>query len=313
MSPLERDQQLEAFAIDTITRLDVKADGSALKFRVTDLETVKLKDLDYARVRFAATGAAPAVLEINGGALFNVDTNLHGRLRVDHGERTETASFNAEHPVWRVNLAEASSRGAQAWTFIREGTGHIWQGPDHILFLLALLLPAVLRREKGAWKAVDAFRPAAVSIVKIVTAFTVAHSITLSLAVLGIVKVSGRVVEPIIAASVIAAAANNLRPWFGERGWMVAFAFGLVHGLGLAGGLIDFGLRRETLALALVGFNVGVELGQLAIVAVFLPMAFALRGSWFYRTAIFKFGSGLVILIATVWMAERLFNFKLLP
>ncbi len=314
MTPPERDQQLEGFAIDTITRLNVKADGRLLVFRVTDLETVSLKDQDYARVRFAAgaTGAATEVLEINGGALFAVDTNLHGLLRVEHDGRTETASFNAERPGWNVKLKEASSRGAQAWTFVREGTGHIWQGPDHILFLLALLLPAVLRREDGAWKVAESFRAAAINIVKIVTAFTVAHSITLSLAALDIVRVPGRVVEPIIAASVIAAAANNLRPWFGERGWLVAFGFGLVHGLGLAGGLIDFGLRGAALALALVGFNVGVELGQLAIVAAFLPLTFALRKSWFYQTAVFKFGSGLVIVVAAVWMAERVFNFKLL-
>jgi hypothetical protein len=94
---------------------------------------------------------------------------------------------------------------------------------------------------------------------------------------------------------------------------MVAFAFGLVHGLGLAGGLMEFGLHGGSLALALVGRNVGVELGQLAIVAAFLPLAFALRQSWFYQTAVFKFGSGLVILIAAVWMAERVFNFKVLP
>ena len=313
LSPAQRDQQLEAFALDTIARLDVRADGRAMAFRVTDLETVSLQDLDYARVRFAATGTPPAVLEINGGALFAVDTNLHGLLRVEHDGRTETASFNAAHPVWKVELKESPSRGAQVWTFVREGIGHIWQGPDHILFLIALLLPAVLRREDGAWKAAESLRAAAMNIVKIVTAFTVAHSITLSLAALDIVRVPTRVVEPVIAASVIAAAANNLRPWFGERGWLVAFGFGLVHGLGLAGGLMEFGLHGSSLALALVGRNVGVELGQLVIVAAFLPLAFALRKTWFYQTAIFKFGSALVALVAVVWMMERVLDFKVLP
>src|SRR5262249_11120779 len=141
-------------------------------------------------------------------------------------------------------LTEPASRAAQAWTYLRDGAGHICKGPDHVLFLLALLLPAVLRREDGAWKGASAFRPAALNIVKIVTAFTIAHSVTLSLAVLGIVTAPARVVEPLIAASVIAAAVNNVRPWFGDRGWMVAFGFGLVHGLGLASGLIEFGLRQ---------------------------------------------------------------------
>jgi len=310
LSAEEQSRQLEALGIDTITRLDVKADGRGLEFRVTDLETVTLKATDYARVHFAAgaTGAMPAVVEINARALFAVDTNMHGLLRVEHSARTEAATFNAQAFVRVFTLAEPSSRMAQGWTFVREGIDHIWQGPDHILFLIALLLPAVLKREGKEWKGTDALRPASINIVKIITAFTVAHSITLSLAVLNVVRVDERIVEPLIAASVIAAAVNNLKPWFGERGWMVAFGFGLVHGLGLAGGLIEFGLRRETLALALVGFNVGVELGQLAIVAVFLPVAFALRRSWFYRTVTFKFGSAAVAAVALVWMVERVFE-----
>ena len=315
LSTEQLERQLEALAIDTVTRLEVKADGRRLDLRLTDLETVTLNAGEYARVHFAAavTGAAPAVLEINARAIFAVDTNLHGLLRVEHDGRTETASIHLASASWRMPLSEPASRGEQAWTFVREGIGHIWQGPDHVLFLIALLLPAVLRWENGAWVGAVAFRPALLSIVKIVTAFTVAHSLTLSLAVLDVVRVPGRWVEPLIALSVIAAAVNNLKPWIGERGWVVAFVFGLVHGFGLATGLLEFGLRRETLALALVGFNVGVECGQLGIVAVFLPLAFALRGTWFYRALTFKFGSAAVVLVAAVWMAERLFDFKLLP
>ena len=252
-----------------------------------------------------------ATIEINGRALFGLDTNMHGLLRVEHGGRTEAAPFNAERPVRSFALAQPAARGAQAWTFVGEGVRHIWGGPDHILFLLALLLPAVFRRDGGMETEADAFKPTLVRIVKIVTAFTVAHSITLTLAVLGIARVPARVVEPLIAATVIAAALNNLRPWFGGQAWLVAF--GLVHGFGLASGLLEFGLRRETLALALVGFNVGVELGQAAIVAVFLPVALALCGSWFYRTVAFKFGSAGVAVVAGVWMTERLFDFKVLP
>jgi hypothetical protein len=88
---------------------------------------------------------------------------------------------------------------------------------------------------------------------------------------------------------------------------MVAFGFGLVHGLGLAGGLIQFGLRQEALVLALVSFNVGVEVGQLGIVALFLPVAFGLRDTRFYRQVILRFGSAAVALVAVVWMAQRVF------
>src|SRR5207249_427471 len=173
---------------------------------------------------------------------------------------------------------------------------HIWLGFDHILFLLALLLPSVLRRGPGGWEVVDGFRPALIKMLKIVTAFTVAHSITLSLATLGILRLPARLVESAIAASVILAAVNNIRPIFPHRGWMVAFAFGLIHGFGFANVLADLGLAKETLALALVGFNLGVEIGQLAIVTAFLPIAFSLRESWVYQKLTFRFGSAMIAL-----------------
>src|SRR6185503_13771383 len=305
----EQQRRLEALAIDTVTGLDVMADDNALKFQVTDLETVTLNLGDYARVKFAAPLGTNriAAISIDAKSLFRVDTNMHGLLRVEHDGRMETATFNSGASRRGFTLAQPASRVPQAWTYLRDGAKHILEGPDHVLFLIALLLPAVLKREAGAWKGAEAFRPAAVNIVKIVTAFTLAHSVTLSLAVLGIVNAPSGVVEPIIAASVLAAALNNVWPWFGERGWMVAFGFGLVHGLGLAGGLIQFGLRQEALVLTLVSYNVGVEVGQLGIVALFLPVAFGLRDTRFYRQVILRFGSAAVALVAVVWMAQRVF------
>src|SRR5205823_13757862 len=122
--------------------------------------------------------------------------------------------------------------------------------------------------EKKGWRVVYRFQPALINVLKIVTAFTLAHSITVSLATLGMVRLPSRLVETAIAASVIFAALNNIRPVLAERGWIVAFCFGLVHGFGFANALAELGLGRQTLALALVGFKLGVELGQLAIVVV---------------------------------------------
>jgi hypothetical protein len=167
------------------------------------------------------------------------------------------------------------------------------------LFLIALLLPAVFRRDANEWISVERFSPAVMNVFKIVTAFTVAHSITLSLAALEVVTLPSQWVESAIAGSVILAATNNLYPWFKDKGWIIAFGFGLIHGFGFANVLGELGLSRSTLAVALVGFNIGVEIGQLAIVAVFLPMAFLFRQGWFYRVLIFKAGSVAVILIAS--------------
>jgi hypothetical protein len=189
---------------------------------------------------------------------------------------------------------------------------HIWIGFDHILFLLSLLLPSVLRRQGDRWAAVDRATDAFKDVLKVVTAFTVAHSITLSLAVRGVINLPSRLVESVIAASVVAAAVNNLRPLVLERLWMVAFGFGLVHGFGFASVLADLGLPRDALALALVGFNVGVELGQLAIVAVFLPVAYALRRTAFYRRCVMLGGSLGITAVAGIWLIERAFNVKVL-
>jgi hypothetical protein len=184
---------------------------------------------------------------------------------------------------------------------------HIWIGIDHILFLLALLLPAVLRREGGRWLPAPSYRFAFWDVLAIVTAFTVAHSITLTLATLGWVTLPSRPVESLIAASVVLAAANNVWPLAGGRRWLVAFGFGLVHGFGFAGALAELGLPPGALALSLLGFNVGVELGQLAIVVLFLPLAYALRRTGFYRRGVLVGGSLAIAALAFAWFVQRAF------
>ncbi|MEP7330281.1 MAG: HupE/UreJ family protein, partial [Betaproteobacteria bacterium] len=178
------------------------------------------------------------------------------------------------------------------------------------------LLPAVLIHSRvpgETWTAAPTFRAAFIDVLKIVTAFTLAHSITLSLAVLGVISLPSRLVESAIAASVLLAALNNVRPLvFGMR-WAIAFLFGLVHGFGFASVLVDLGLPKDSLVLALVAFNIGVELGQLAIVAVFLPIAYSMRNSRFYQRLIMVGGSLVVAAIAVVWLLERGFNLALLP
>jgi hypothetical protein len=142
----------------------------------------------------------------------------------------------------------------------------------------------------------------------VVTAFTLAHSITLSLAALQVISLPSRLVESAIAASVVLAALNNLRGTVESRRWVLAFCFGLIHGFGFASVLTDLGLPQQALVLALVGFNVGVEIGQLAIVAVFLPLAFSLRSTGFYRLGVLKAGSVLVAVLAGWWFVQRAFD-----
>lgn len=196
-------------------------------------------------------------------------------------------------------------------SIVAEGVHHILIGTDHVLFLLALLLPAVMAAGRSG---VGATRwwPVAGQVAQVVTAFTVAHSVTLALAVLGWVNPPSRVVESLIAASVVLAAIDNLRPFLPFARWKLAFTFGLVHGFGFAGALEELGLDRSALGKTLLGFNLGVELGQLAIVAVALPLAWWLRGTLFYRRGVLAGGSLAIAAVAGLWFVERAFDVSLI-
>ena len=119
--------------------------------------------------------------------------------------------------------------------------------------------------------------------------------------------------ESIIAVSVVLAAANNLRRFWNGRSWVLAFGFGLIHGFGFASVLSDLELAKSTLPGGLVGFNLGVEVGQLAIVALFFPVAYFLRESWFYRQVAVLGGSIAILLFALVWVIERAFAVAVFP
>jgi hypothetical protein len=258
-------------------------------------------------------------LKVDYRLFADIDPQHRGLLSLTVGSgkeaTTRTAVLGPQAPQQSFVLTE-TSRWRQFLDYAQEGVWHIWIGFDHILFLLSLLLPAVLLWQPkpiANWLPAARFKDAFFDVLRIVTAFTVAHSITLSLATLGYVTLPSRVVESAIAASVVLAALNNVFPMFQGRRWVVAFAFGLIHGFGFASVLADLGLPQEALALALVGFNIGVECGQLAIVAVFLPLSFALRRTKFYSQGVRVVGSLLIAALAAVWLAERLFNLKVLP
>jgi hypothetical protein len=303
-----RHTEVAAYAL---ARLTLRSDTTPCPARATEHLVDDHSDGAYAVLRFVAVCPDPvSTLEIDYALLFDVDPQHRGLLRLTDRAATRTGIFSPERGRQRFDLAE-TSRWRQFLDYANEGIWHIWIGFDHILFLLSLLLPAVLTRKDGRWEAVGAFAPAFWDVFKIVTAFTVAHSITLSLATLGVVTLPSRLVESAIALSVVAAALNNLRPVVYGRRWVVAFVFGLVHGFGFASVLMDLGLPQGALVLALVGFNLGVEVGQLALVAAFLPLAFLLRETMFYRRILVGVGSALIAVIAALWLVERSLDLKL--
>jgi hydrogenase/urease accessory protein HupE len=195
-----------------------------------------------------------------------------------------------EASIATTGNASPEAQGTDKFIFyVGLGVEHIIGGIDHLLFLLALLALAT-----SLWQTV-----------KIVTAFTVAHSITLSLAALGLVDVPSSIVEPLIAASIVWVAVENLvAPAGAGRRWLIAAVFGLIHGLGFASALSDLDLPRDTLIQALIGFNIGVELGQLAFVAVVMPaLVWASQPSRLRRLP--QITSVVVALVGAVWLIER--------
>jgi hypothetical protein len=304
-------------------RLAVKADGADCAISIGAQMVDDHTDGAYTVLPLqflCGSATAPTRLDIDYRLFADIDPQHRGLLNLTAAGLTRTAVLGPQAAQQVFALAETSA-WRQFASYAREGVWHIWIGFDHILFLLSLLLPAVLvwqglhhggGKSRGRWAPVGRFSEAFWDVLRIVTAFTVAHSITLSLATLGYLSLPSRVVESAIAASVVLAALNNVWPLFRGRRWAVAFLFGLIHGFGFASVLSDLGLPQDTLLLALLGFNLGVEGGQLAIVVAFLPLAFALRRTVFYRRVVLWGGSLLIAVLAAVWLAERALNLKLL-
>jgi hypothetical protein len=306
----QKERELQAWAS---SRLSFQR-GGACTFKQQALQVDEHTDGSYAVLVW--TGHCPrdaGPLTIQYSLLFDLDAQHRGLLKLDLDGATHRAVLGPQSGP--LQFSEAATAGAQFVQYLWQGVWHIWIGFDHILFLLALLLPAVLLRRGwgrggGGVHGVSRFKDASLSVLAVVTAFTLAHSITLSLAALQIISLPSRLVESAIAASVVFAAANNLVPMVQGR-WLMAFFFGLIHGFGFASVLTELGLPTGALAVSLVGFNLGVELGQLAIVAVFLPLAFLLRHTLLYQRGVLVGGSWVALLVALAWFVERAFDLSL--
>ncbi len=244
--------------------------------------------------------AAPSELRIAYDLLFEIDAAHRAVVILDAGGGA-TAVIGAN-----ARSVDMPLQSTSAWRsfgrFVVEGVAHIAQGYDHLAFVVLLVLPVVLGRGRAA---AVAPRRALGEIVRIVTAFTIAHSLTLGLAAMGYVAVPTRWVELVIALSVLLAALANFVPRGPRVGVKLAFTFGLVHGFGFASALGELAGDGVTWIATLAGFNLGVELGQLAVVAVLAP-ALWLAG----RRALLRSGARYALSaacggLAVIWLVER--------
>jgi hypothetical protein len=270
-------------------------------------------DGTYAAIDFVAACTSEArAIDVDYELFFDVDPQHDGIVRLDDGAQIRSAIFTSKARTQHFER-ENRDRSHELGSAVKLGIFHIFSGIDHLLFLIALLIPAVLVRKPPdrIWQPVDKFKPALVDVLKIVTAFTLAHSITLTLSALEVLRLPSRFVESGIAASVILAAANNVFPVLEDDRWTAAFALGLLHGFGFSATLMDLGLPRENLVLTLFGFNLGVEIGQMCVVGAFLPLAFLARRTLFYRKGMLVGGSIVIAVVASIWLTERAFAIKI--
>jgi HupE / UreJ protein len=312
--------EIAAYAL---SRLTVSVEAQRCTLQVTHQLLDRHTDGAYSVLQLTGqcptTSTANTGLKINYRLLFDVDAQHRGLLKLTDAGQTTSGIFSADAPtlIFADRASKPDTIANTLPAFIADGVKHIAIGFDHILFLIALLLPAVLIREGRKWYPVTTLPKALVNVAGIVTAFTIAHSITLSLASLGIVQLPSRLVESVIALSVVVTAIDNIVPCFPrflqQRRWLVAFAFGLIHGFGFAGVLQELNLPRSDLVLSLIGFNIGVELGQIALVAAVLPVIYALRVRAAYPRYALAGGSFVICVVASGWLLERALHLEFMP
>ena len=263
------------------------------RLRLEWITTELLPEDQAIKLTYRIPDEQPGAVNIDTN-LFPYDPNHQTFINIyEDSDLRQQLIFNAGSDEHTYYLGTAQGAVAVMTTFIPSGVHHIMIGPDHILFLVGLLLLG------GSWMA----------LLKIVTAFTIGHSITLSLAALNVVTPPATIIEPAIALSIVFVGADNLVRGDGRdlRMW-VALVFGLVHGFGFANVLREFGLPREALGWSLFSFNVGVEIGQLAIVLVVTAALSAIRRqSLSLRQRVAFVGSIVVIAAGTYWFVQRVF------
>ena len=296
--------------------------GCALRQAGPGLELERRNDGAYAVLHYASDCVPKGAPVITYSLFREVDPTHRGVAKVQRAGQPMVLTMlepgAAAMPVGAAPSASAAVAAHDAfepsgpWGFLREGIRHILTGYDHVLFLLCLLLPSVMRRTPEGWQAVDKLSQAVWPVVGIVSAFTVAHSITLGLAAMKVVSLSPAFIEPAIAVTIILAALDNVWPIFPVRRVVVTFFFGLIHGFGFAGVLAELNLPTADFAWALLQFNLGLELGQLMIVVSVTAVLFALRQWPRYRVWVIRGGSFAAILVGVLWLIERTANVSIL-
>ena len=292
-----------ALASALLAQMAVQRGGAACALRVQDFALATRSEQNFLSVALQADCPRPGLTSIGGALFMSGDASQRVLLSARRGEEQLTGVLSADEPSW-IEPAQASAWRSFA-RFVGEGVWHVLIGYDHIAFVLLLLLPSVMRPVDGKWHGATGLGQVTRDLVTIITAFTVAHSITLALAVTGTVKLPIQPIEVAIAASIAVAGVVNLLPRLSRLRLPLAFGFGFVHGFGFANALSEIDAAGSSLLPLLAGFNIGVELAQLGIVALVLPLIYSMRATRWYASAVLPLGSCALGMAGLVWLFQR--------
>jgi hypothetical protein len=297
-----------AFGHLTVTRGDAPC-----RLTATSLMVDHHAGSAYAVLPFSAECSGAGPLNLQYRLLFDIDPSHRGLLTIANGEQVRSEVLTPDHATITIDTASISL-SEQVAQFLRFGFDHILLGYDHLLFVAVLLVTAALGRPKGHdWVPIDGLGQVLFETIRTLSAFTLAHAIVLTPAVLGLVNVPARLVEPAVALTIILAGLDNIRPILPRLRWQVAFLFGLIHGLSFASALGPMRLPPIGTAIALGSFNVGVEMGQIALAVLLVPIAFVSRHDPIYRQIVTPAASFAAILLAGAWLLDRVLGLDLLP
>lgn len=299
----EIDSRRDDIAAFAARHLSVARGGSPCTVTFENLMLATYADEPHLSLAFLAKCPSAGALSLEASVFFEDDATQRTLVDVSTPAGQFTSVLSADSPRW-VQPPSPSALST-FMTFVGQGTWHVWIGYDHLVFLLLLLLPGVLRSTGDRWQGTQTFRDTAWDLLRIVTAFTVAHSITLALAATRTVHVPVRPIEIAIAASIVITGILNLFPRASRARIAVAFGFGLVHGFGFANALAELGTGGARLVPTLAGFNVGVELAQISLVGLLLPLLFRARNSSFYAGRFMPLTSIVAALAGAAWLVAR--------
>jgi hydrogenase/urease accessory protein HupE len=276
--------------------LEIFLDDKKIAPRTPAIRLAENNDLE---ITLSFPGTPAGRLKIHSALIRRLAPGHRQYLTLDdqRGNSLGELLLSAREDLAEIDLDTAEPPRRTFTDFFRAGIEHILTGYDHLLFLFGLLLVC------------DSFW----AVAKIVTCFTLAHSLTLALAAMSIVQISPRIVEPAIAASIVYVGLENILRGKNVRGrWLVTLAFGLVHGFGFAGALREMGVSSGTtgIAVPLVSFNFGVEIGQIAVAAIVLPILWKLKRLPQFAPRWIPICSAIVAVLGAYWFVERIYLFR---